>query len=245
LQFNENENENENKIMGTIKGQNLRVLVGNPSKCVAAATSCTVHLSLQLESETTKDSGDWDEQGPVGKNWDGSVDALVVDGIYFSTKAVATHEVPGSSRLSFYSPQLIKLPAGMTINATSQNYIELFDTNISPLAEPVAEVLTYTNNTNAEIGVYLGSDVQDAEINAYITDGDRTTANELLNAYFSGNKVKIRFSLTGGRNNIVESDALLEGMAYINDMQLTAQARQNAQMTMSFTGDGELGRVDN
>ena len=230
--------------MGVIKGQNLRVLVGNPSKCVAAATSCTVHLSLQLESETTKDSNDWDEQGPVGKNWDGSVDALVVDGIYDSAELVATHEVPGSQRQSFYSPQLIKLPAGMTINATSQNYIEIFDSNLSPLAEKTAGVLTYTNNTNAEIGVYLGSDVQDAEVNAYVTDGHRTTANELLNAYFSGNKVKIRFSLTGGRNNIVESDALLEGMAYINDMQLTAQAKQNAQMTMSFTGDGELERVE-
>ena len=230
--------------MGVIKGQNLRVLVGNPSKCVAAATSCTVHLSLQLESETTKDSNDWDEQGPVGKNWDGSVDALVVDGIYDSAELVATHEVPGSQRESFYSPQLIKLPAGMTINATSQNYIEIFDSNLSPLAEKTAGVLTYTNNTNAEIGVYLGSDVQDAEVNAYVTDGYRTTANELLNAYFSGNKVKIRFSLTGGRNNIVESDALLEGMAYINDMQLTAQAKQNAQMTMSFTGDGELARVE-
>jgi hypothetical protein len=40
--------------MGVIKGQNLRVLIGG--KCVAFATSCTVHVSLNLEDSSTKDS---------------------------------------------------------------------------------------------------------------------------------------------------------------------------------------------
>jgi hypothetical protein len=62
--------------MGVIKGQNLRVMVG--SKCVAMATSCTVHLALSLESSFTKDStNDFDEQDPVSKNWDVSTDSLV------------------------------------------------------------------------------------------------------------------------------------------------------------------------
>ena len=59
-----------------IKGQNLRVMVGG--KCVAQATSCQVHLALQLEDSSTKDStGDFQEQDPVGKSWDISSDSLV------------------------------------------------------------------------------------------------------------------------------------------------------------------------
>lgn len=62
--------------MGVIKGQNLRVMVGG--KCVAMATSCTVHATLSLESSFTKDStNDFDEQDPVSKSWDVSTDSLV------------------------------------------------------------------------------------------------------------------------------------------------------------------------
>jgi hypothetical protein len=62
--------------MGTIKGQNLRVMVGG--KCIAMATSCTFHISAQLEDASTKDStGDWQEQEVTGLSWDAQCDALV------------------------------------------------------------------------------------------------------------------------------------------------------------------------
>lgn len=62
--------------MSTIKGQNLRILVGG--KCVAMATSCTFHVSAQLESSSTKDSvGDWEEQEVMGLSWDAQTDSLV------------------------------------------------------------------------------------------------------------------------------------------------------------------------
>lgn len=62
--------------MGTIKGQNLRVMVGG--KCIAMATSCTFHVSAQLEDSSTKDStGDWQEQEVTGLSWDASTDSLV------------------------------------------------------------------------------------------------------------------------------------------------------------------------
>lgn len=62
--------------MGTIKGQNLRVMVGG--KCIAMATSCTFHIGTSLEDSSTKDStGDWQEQEVVGLNWDASCDSLV------------------------------------------------------------------------------------------------------------------------------------------------------------------------
>ena len=62
--------------MGTIKGQNLRIMVGG--KCIAMATSCQIHISAQMESSATKDSvGDFDEQEVTGLSWDASTDSLV------------------------------------------------------------------------------------------------------------------------------------------------------------------------
>jgi predicted secreted protein len=61
--------------MGVIKGQNLRIKLG--TKYVAFATSCTVHVSAQLEESSTKDSTNgWQQQEITGMKWDISVDAL-------------------------------------------------------------------------------------------------------------------------------------------------------------------------
>ena len=62
--------------MGTIKGQNLRVMVGG--KCIAMATSCQLHISAQMEDSSTKDSvGDFQEQEVTGLSWDVQTDSLV------------------------------------------------------------------------------------------------------------------------------------------------------------------------
>jgi len=62
--------------MATIKGQNLRVMVGG--KCIAMSTSCQFHVSAQLEDSSTKDStGDWQEQEVVGLSWDAQTDSLI------------------------------------------------------------------------------------------------------------------------------------------------------------------------
>ena len=68
--------------MATIKGENLRVMVGDDIdhlQCIAAATNCTMHCALQVQEDTTKDTvDDWLEQEPVGLNWDVQVEALVI-----------------------------------------------------------------------------------------------------------------------------------------------------------------------
>lgn len=62
--------------MGTIKGQNLRVMVGG--KCIAMATSCTFHVGTSLTDSSTKDStGDWQEQEVTGLSWDAQTESLV------------------------------------------------------------------------------------------------------------------------------------------------------------------------
>ena len=77
--------------MATIKGQNLRIMLAGPTEsnpqCVAAARSCSVHLSVEMADMSTKDSeGDWAEQEPVGINWDAQVEALVIDDVETSAK---------------------------------------------------------------------------------------------------------------------------------------------------------------
>lgn len=60
-----------------MKGQNLRILIGSPAKCVAFATSCTYHLSATLEDSSTKDDiGGFQKQEVTGMAGDFSCDAL-------------------------------------------------------------------------------------------------------------------------------------------------------------------------
>lgn len=67
--------------MATIKGQNLRVLLGTTAqnlKCVAVAQSCVLHVSAQVGEASSKDSpSEWQEQEITAINWDVQVDALI------------------------------------------------------------------------------------------------------------------------------------------------------------------------
>ena len=61
--------------MGTIMGQHLRLVINN--KCVAAAQTCTVHISVEMQATSSKDdTGSWQKQEPVGLSWDASTDSL-------------------------------------------------------------------------------------------------------------------------------------------------------------------------
>ena len=62
--------------MATIKGQNLRVMISG--KCIAMATSCTFHISAQVESASTKDdANDFEVNEVTGLSWDAQTDSLV------------------------------------------------------------------------------------------------------------------------------------------------------------------------
>ena len=62
--------------MAAIKGQNLRVMVGG--KCIAMATSMTLHLGTTVQDSSTKDdNGDWAMNEVTGLSWDASCDSLV------------------------------------------------------------------------------------------------------------------------------------------------------------------------
>lgn len=65
------------------KGQFVRLFLGSdntaaPSKVIASATSLSLHVSVQLEEATTKDTeGNWQIQEPTGLSYDISTSALV------------------------------------------------------------------------------------------------------------------------------------------------------------------------
>ena len=60
-----------------MKGQNLRIMLGTPAKCVAFSTNCTYHVSNTLEDSSTKDTdGNFQKQEVTGCAGDISCDAL-------------------------------------------------------------------------------------------------------------------------------------------------------------------------
>lgn len=142
--------------MATIKGQNLRVMVGG--KCIAMATSCTFHVSAQLEDSSSKDStGDWQEQEVTGLSWDAQTDSLV----------------------------------------------------------------TLTDNgSNGEL------------------------PQDLLSLIISKTAVTLTFDQTTGTNNrqsVSPTSAIKKsGQAYVTDVSITAQNRQNSTISVQFTGTGPL-----
>ena len=140
--------------MGTIKGQNLRVMVGG--KCIAMATSCTFHVSAQLQDSSTKDSvGDFQEQEVTGLSWDAQTESLVT----------------------------------------------LED-----------------NGSNGEL------------------------PQDLLSLMINKTKVTLTFDQTAGANNRVGQNSAIKktGEAYINDVNITAQNRQNTTISVQFSGTGPL-----
>lgn len=79
------------------KGQFVRLFLGSdnsttPVKVLAAALQMSLHISLSLETATTKDTaGDWDVQEPTALNYDISTSALVRSGETI-TSAVAAQD---------------------------------------------------------------------------------------------------------------------------------------------------------
>ena len=68
------------------KGQYVRLYLSNnnstaPSKVIAAAKQLSLHVSMSMESATTKDTtGDWDIQEPTALSYDITTNALVKSG---------------------------------------------------------------------------------------------------------------------------------------------------------------------
>ena len=75
------------------------------------ATSCTFHISAQMEDSSTKDStGDWQEQEVVGLSWDAQTDALVT---------LTDNGTNGELATDLMSVMINKTPVTLTFDQTA------------------------------------------------------------------------------------------------------------------------------
>lgn len=225
--------------MGIIKGQNLRFLLNN--KCIAAALTGSIQINLSVADISTKDSDNsWVENEPMGHNWSGSADALVTDGIYESAENVtATTEITTGI---YESSRSFNLQPGQTIHisAASGVNVSLNNSHSSPLVPLSGNTAEYTNSSNAMMVIYLLCDTDGAPMAVYVTDTKRAACAELLQAAKAGTVLDVKFSITTGRNNVVEDENLVTGKAIISSLQLSAANREMAKYQCQFTGVGEL-----
>ena len=139
--------------MATIKGQNLRVLVGSSTsnlKCIAAAQSCTLRVDAVAESTGSKDvANDWDTKEITRIDWEVTVEALVTLG----TDATGT--------------QLANLTTGQTYT------LRLSQTNGSQNRSQVANALQMTGKAILTDLSVTAQDNQESTFSAkFIGDGE-------------------------------------------------------------------------
>jgi len=86
----------------------------------------------------------------------------------------------------------------------------------------------------------------DAQTDSLVTLEDNGSNGELpqdiLSLMINKTKVTLTFDQTAGANNRVGQDSAIKktGYAYVSDVQITAQNRQNSTMTVQFQGTGAL-----
>ena len=86
----------------------------------------------------------------------------------------------------------------------------------------------------------------DVQTDSLVTLEDNGTNGELpqdlLSLIINKTKVTLTFDQTAGANNRVGQNSVIKktGEAYVSDVQITAQNRQNSTMTVQFQGTGAL-----
>ena len=86
----------------------------------------------------------------------------------------------------------------------------------------------------------------DAQTDSLVTLEDNGTNGEtpqdILSLIINKTKVTLTFDQTAGANNRVGQNSVIKktGYAYVSDVQITAQNRQNSTMTVQFQGTGAL-----
>lgn len=150
----------------TTKGQFVRLLLGSdatatPGKVIAGAQQLSLHVSVALESVSTKDTeGNWDRQEPTGLTYDITTNALMRSG------EIITSVVDGQTVADIESIHAAGLPVNWEIaNVTGANQRTKTTTIVSGKA--LLTQLTL-NAGNRQTATY------DAQLNGY---GDYVTAN--------------------------------------------------------------------
>lgn len=226
--------------MATIKGQNLRIIING--KCVAASTSCTLHIATEVQDASTKDTtAGWQENIVVGNSWDASVDSLVIIPEPIDEgELVALEEATlpqGSVQIQCWlCDGVIDIPKGCTLTVTSESTIFLVkDDEI--IDEQTGGSLTYTPSDDAQVQIALESENDTADF--IVPDTTAVNPDDLIGR-LGGALVDVRFSLTSGAKNRVEGDTIVSGKARVTDISINAANRQLSTFSTQLTGSGSL-----
>lgn len=135
-----------------MKGQNLRIFIG--AKCVAFSTSCTYHISANLEDNSTKDTeGNFQHQEVTGLAGDISCDALYsvttdatgVNGIDALDMVLAGQEVT----VKFSGTEGTKNRTAVGVNYTCQALVNDISIN-APNRQTVSYTIQMQMNSKPE-----------------------------------------------------------------------------------------------
>lgn len=228
--------------MATVKGQNLRVFVGN--KVVAASTNLTLHVAMQTESISTKDTdSDWEEVLPVGLNWDVQVDALVTNGTFeFAEGIKCTTTLTGVSGFSYYYNMPINLKNGDTLSVSkviNTTKLGILDSSLGILVNGATTDLIINYTATADCTVYVACSSSSTVI-SYQSVDSANDADDLLDILEGKTPVTLEFEQTSGVRNRTGGTTILTGDAYVTDFSATAPNRANSTYSVTFTGNGDL-----
>ena len=225
--------------MSTIKGQNLRLFVSHDGlKCIAAATSCSLHMSAEVSDMSTKDTdSDFAENAVTGMNWEITVDALVTDGTINSGTVRCTEKLSELSNKWIY-PQPIRMLAGDTITLSA-------DSGTSYLLEPDGTVVesatgqSISYEADDEITVYVGCSSNTVNVTFHAYDSAQGLS-ELDYLMRIKDPVRVSLSTVNGPKNRDTDEEWLTGNVIITDLNITAANKQFSTYTARLTGVGEL-----
>lgn len=223
--------------MATVKGQNLRIYVEDSNddnmRCIAAATSCTLHVAAQVQDNSSKDTANaWAQNEVVGLSWDVSADALVVEDHILESGSVVCTQQEGTY---YIYPNAFTLDAGDTLKIHTQEHVYILDEQFEVLGSD-----EYTATGPGE-SVYIAGELDNDVFPYEIIDGSGISLEYMLDNF--GDVLQVELSVTTGTANRVANDVLLRGSANLTDISINAANRQNSTYTAAFTGSGELTTV--
>ena len=245
--------------MAKIKGQNLRLFLGG--KCVAAATSCTLHVAANVEDCSTKDTvGGWTENTVVGFSWDAACDALVTNvagdapaSETLSVAATATGKFSGTT--CYYDPKAIPVTSGdiVIIDSTAGEYaMAILTPDGNELAEASAGQsqlrIVIDDTMDVSGGILIGNESYEFSGNVTVTiergtgSTDGLLLSDVVTDMLKGKLVYAEVDLTteGVNSNRTKAAHKASGYAHITDISLNAGNHASSTYTTQLTGSGTL-----
>lgn len=228
--------------MANIKGENLRIFIYN--KCVGAATNANVHIQLNVGESGTKDDVEgWAVNEPQGLLWDAQVDAMIIERPEPLDSAVCSEYV--GSGYGYRTPNSVHLQKGdgIAAYASSQSAtVFILQVTSQGLVSKASGTGQVGWTATAECDVYVSSDIKNQAINYEYGDNDSIGCENFLGAMFSDTQALVKFATTtpGVDRNRNLATAMLQGYAYVSDINIVAQNQDVTTYSCKLTGTGTL-----